>query len=271
MTIQIESEIAHHYFQYIEVSSRRDANGYAIHNHKLLPILQGTFEHPKTSIDFLILCSDLQGLVKKEKKFYLMGEYLPSYLKQFISNQYSDNPSPKIGVFLCGDLFTHPDYHGADGDVVSVWEAFSESYEWVVGVAGNHDHFAKQNPDTALSHLDNVYFLHKNHLTIDGLRLGGISGIIGKPSKNQRVAEADFMAALNQLGKQELDILLLHSSPNIPDQQLMGDDRIRQKIEEHHFKNIISGHVHWHVAHTRLKQRTDIWNTDGRVLILQRI
>ena len=96
MTIQIESEITHHYFQYIEVSSRRDTNGYAIHEYKLLPILQGTFEHPKTSIDFLILCSDLQGLVKKEEEFHLMGEHLPSYLKSFISDQYPDSPSPKL-------------------------------------------------------------------------------------------------------------------------------------------------------------------------------
>ena len=94
-------------------------------------------------------------------------------------------PVEQVGVLLCGDFYTVPnlDKRGGSGDATSVWNAFSNEFSWVVGVAGNHDTFGidASKPPMFRSPL---HFLDCNSKLICGLEIASVSGIVGDPILN---------------------------------------------------------------------------------------
>ncbi|MBD0404937.1 hypothetical protein [Flammeovirga sp. EKP202] len=128
-------------FSYLEVGNQQSKNGNPLIISRELPIYTGEFENEKTNLDFLVVCSDLQGVVKVDSEHKLLGEELPEFIKLLIEVELTEIENPRIGVVICGDLYTSLEKRGASGDVRVVWRKFKDQFDWVVGVAGNHDRF----------------------------------------------------------------------------------------------------------------------------------
>ena len=178
-----------------------------------LPVLVGFLDSLPDGLDALICASDLQGREAPGGK--LLGELLAEELEKLcIRNDLP--PASRSGILLCGDLYarTELDRRGGSGDVRSVWYAFRERFKWVAGVAGNHDHFGDSPKDLArLGQEPGIHFLDGRCAEIDGLRIAGISGIIGNPRRPFRRDSTEFMRVLYELLKQRPDVLLLHEGP----------------------------------------------------------
>lgn len=123
------------------------------------------------------------------------------------------------------------DSRGGAGDVREVWQAFSHRFGWVAGVAGNHDRFGESPLEVKVFRAGRgIHYLDGEIACIEGLRIGGLSGIIGKASRPFRRTEKDFRKAIRCLVKERPDILILHEGPNDPDAQLRGNESIRSEL-----------------------------------------
>ena len=156
-------------------------------------------------------------------------------------------------ILLAGDLYSVPaaNKRGGYGDVADVWIAFVERFAWVAGVAGNHDDVSGVAKLGARVHL-----LDGELAEPDGLRIGGVGGIIGNPRKPGRRSEADQLRAIDRAIDHGLDILILHEGPYGGDKQ-PGNDAIRATIEAGEVGLTICGHDHWRVAACHPRQRAD--------------
>lgn len=173
---------------------------------------------------------------------------------------------PKVDlVLLAGDLFDYPDCRklGGTGDVTPVWEAFSARFDTVVGVLGNHDIL-----DTdALS--DNAKILDGASVARKELRIGGVSGIIGRPDRNQRKEKAEFLEMLRRAILRRNDIVLLHQGPDDPESGQIGEPAVREVLEAQGNCFILFGHCFW--PNPLVKQGGNhVLNVDSRVVVLMR-
>jgi Icc-related predicted phosphoesterase len=257
-------------YSYLEVGAKQSNNGKPIILHKELPIYLGEFENEKSNVDFLIICSDLQGAIEKDGEYKLVGEELPEFLKLLIDIEFTEKENPKIGVLLCGDLFTSLDKRGSSGDVRDVWMKFKDQFRWVVGVAGNHDRFGSDLEKEEFKATENIYLLHKEIKEIDNLRIGGISGIIGRGDKIHRVAEKEYLDNFKKLLKKELDFVILHETPDFPDLEFIGNPKIREVIEKENTSNICCGHCHWRKTLIEFENKSVVINVDSKVVILKK-
>ena len=203
-------------------------------------------------LDAIVCCSDLQGMVAGE----LLGVAVADHLEPLVATP------ARTGIVLAGDLYSVPaaNKRGGFGDVASVWQAFADRFAWVVGVAGNHD-------DVSNVEGDNVHVLDGSTVVIDGLRFGGVGGVIGNPNKPGRRDEAAHLDALLDVIRAEPDVLVLHEGPHGDDAQ-PGNADIRAAIEAGKTAFTVCGHVHWHEPLAEL-ERGQIINVDARVLILR--
>lgn len=169
-------------------------------------------------------------------------------------------------AFLCGDLYDvpHCDKRGASGPVDLVWDAFAQrcGASRVVGVHGNHDWL---DGEPALP--GNAIILDGTIWEYQGLRVGGVGGIIGKTSKNQRRSQDDFLAALTAVLDQSPYVVLLHQGPDAPGQQ--GDPDVRALLEAGHTGLTVFGHSHWANDWLIDLGEGQAINVDGRVVILE--
>lgn len=257
-------------YPYLEVGTGLSNDGQPVVLHKNLPIFYGEFESDKSDMDFLIICSDLQGVVEKDGGYKLLGEELPEYLKLLIQIEFFKLENPQIGVLLCGDLFTSLDKRGASGDVRAVWKSFEHYFDWVVGVAGNHDRFGNEEGKAAFLSSDNIYLLHKEIQEVGNLSIGGISGIIGRGDKVNRVEEKEYLDSLKKLLNKELDFVLLHETPDYPRLGLIGNSKIRAVIEKERNSNICCGHCHWGKTLILFENKSVVINVDAKVVILKK-
>ncbi|MEO0469271.1 MAG: metallophosphoesterase [Bacteroidota bacterium] len=271
MTISIDERKPIDTHPYLEVGRGQSKHGEPIILHQELPIYLGTFEHEKTGLDFLIICSDLQGVVEEAGAYQLLGEALPEFLKLLIEIELSEGEKPRIGVLLCGDLFTSLDKRGSSGDVRVVWQAFKAQFDWVIGVAGNQDRFGTELEKAAFASNEGISLLHKDIQETDRLRIGGISGIIGRGDKVNRVDEAEYLDTLRYLLKQDLDLILLHETPDHPELGFIGNERIRAVLEKGRKANICCGHCHWDRSLVELDNGSCVINVDSKVVILKKV
>lgn len=238
--------------------------------HKVLPIYLGEWtKQDHVTVDLIIVCADLQGLVKKNGQYQLLGEVLPEFLRLLIDLEMDLPEDPTIGVFLCGDFFTSPTKRGSSGDVRNVWKTFANHFSWVVGVAGNHDYFGTPQENKTFQATKNINLLHHNSICIDGLKIGGISGIIGRADKTNRVEASQYISSLKKLLQQEADFILLHESPDYPPFGLKGNNIIRQCLEQAPKATICCGHCFWEQSLVTLQNETSILNVDSKVLLLK--
>lgn len=178
----------------------------------------------------------------------------------------SDEP---VGAILAGDLYTVPalDARGGTGDVTSVWRAFSAAFEWVAGVAGNHDTFGDP-PQNHPKLFGNTHLLDGEIIEVGGLKIAGLGGIIGRPSRPNRRTEEDYVAALEDLILQSPDFLVTHEGPDGTQADQRGLEPLRGIVADSGIGLLIRGHKHWESPLAELPCGLQILNVDARVVIL---
>ena len=256
-------------YAYLEVSGQQSKDGESIIKYKDLPIFEGQIHDSKASIDLLIICSDLQGMVKNNDDYLLLGEVIPSFLKTLIGIEYEEKGFEKIGVLLCGDFFTSLEKRGTSGDVRKVWNSFKKEFDWVVGVAGNHDSFGTMNEKEEFLKAEGIHLLHNEILEKDHLRIGGISGIIGRKDKLNRMEEKEYLNALSRMLKKDIDVILLHETPDFPQKGFIGNSKIRETIEKAPTAFICAGHCHWSSSLVEFENNSQTLNIDSKVILLK--
>lgn len=214
-------------------------------------------------LDGIVLCSDLQGIVRgQDDAAELLGVYV-AYAVEELAYERKLPPAARMGAILAGDLYAVPEANkrGGYGDVVDVWSAFAGRFAWVAGVAGNHDDVSNV---PAIG--DNVYLLDGEVAVIDALRIGGVAGIIGTKPKPGRRPEDVQLAYLERVIASEPDILVLHEGPHGGEQQ-PGHAAIRGMIEDAAVRFTACGHDHWRDPLAE-HARGQILNVDARVIVL---
>lgn len=241
-----------------------------LHN-DIVPVHRGYVDALPHGTSAIVVTADLQGRETFEsaggQPLRLLGEVLPGILRADVLPDLS-LPSGDIGVLLAGDFYTVAalDKRGGSGDVRPVWDAFAAEFDWVVGVAGNHDMFA--DGATRPKSTGSVHFLDNDHITIGGISIAGLSGITGNPRRPWRRTDDDYTDKLAMLLCEQPTIMLLHDGPDVPGSGFRGSPRIREIFE--HFENtlVIRGHAHWDQPLADLECGTQVLNVDARVVIL---
>jgi Icc protein len=232
-----------------------------------LPIAHGTVvldDAVPSELDAIIACSDLQGVVPNPhtRLSEPLGVALAIHLEQ-LALEGVIPPAMRTGVILAGDLYSDPaaKKRGGFGDVTKVWEAFADRFAWVVGVAGNHDDV------TQISPLLNLHLLDGEIVELDGIRVGGVGGIIGNKQKKMRRPAEEFLALVDRVIDQTIDILVLHEGPH-GDEDQRGNADIRATVEAGEVGVTVCGHCHWDeplASHAS----GQILNVDARCVVLR--
>ncbi len=255
-------------FPYLNVGGGRTRNVFR----PSLPIYLAEVDELPEGLDALVVTSDLQGNLRTENGIRLLGEMLPAFLSDFINKECEGIAPEFTGVLLCGDMYATLLKRGGLGDVRNVWYEFRKYFRWVSGVAGNHDDYGgfQGLMEFKLKEQD-IYFLEKDDVEIDELKLGGVSGIIGDKKKPFRVPEEKFLdAVLNRMIKKP-DMILLHEGPSFEEEELIGNPEIRGVLEMGKTPTLVcSGHCHWKKHLVELKNGTQVLNADAKVFILTR-
>lgn len=236
-----------------------------------LPVHHARVDRLPKNISAIVVTSDLQGRETFQDAIYgaprLFGEVVPERLVNEVFPLLSIRD--QAAAFLAGDFFTVPelDKRGGTGDVSGVWRAFADRFSWVAGVAGNHDLFDAKHAH-APEFSPPLHFLDGQVVSIHGVRIGGLGGIIGNPSRPQRRTEEDYLRALDDVLRQGVDVLLMHEGPNGPGHAQWGVPEIRAVIEKYDPCLIIRGHTHWDEPFAECSTGLQILNVDARVVIL---
>jgi Icc protein len=242
-----------------------------------LPIHLARVDRLPDGVSAMIATADLQGreLLRRDARQppRLLGEILPRWLVNEIlpsvSSRKKNINSFSMGVLLAGDFYTVPalDKRGGTGDVSSVWQAFADEFKWVAGVAGNHDQFE----DGGLRPrrlAKGAKYLDEHIAQIDGLRIAGLSGIIGSPDRPHRRTEDEYLFALECLIEQKPDVIVTHDGPEGLEAGQRGSSRARELFEETPVSLLVRGHAHWDNPFCTLSGGTQVLNVDARVVIL---
>jgi Icc-related predicted phosphoesterase len=238
-------------------------------------IYRGTVQGLPGSLDAVLVASDLQGvaaLPTEEGVTRLVGEALAEHLAK-LADEGRIPPLSKVGVVLAGDLYSSPsaDERGASGDVRPVWRAFAARHRWVVGVAGNHDRFGSTSEERELFQAEPaIHVLDGECVELDGLRIGGVGGIIGDPAKPARREEKEFLRSLRRVLGETPAVLVMHHGPDAKRGELRGHSAIRQALDRSGELLVICGHVYWSEPTTDLRGGAQVLNADGRVVLLER-
>jgi len=238
-----------------------------------LPILEATVDRLPEGLDAIIATGDLQGRERHEdaagNPLRLLGEVVPQRLARDVLPAIGLTETDAIGVILAGDFYTVPtlDRRGGSGDVTPVWEAFENAFGWVCGVAGNHDLFGTTSDAPQFG--GRAHFLDGNRIEISGLEIGGVSGIIGRPTKPWRRTEQEFVRVLDSMVTRRADVVVMHDGPNIPGTKLVGSDCIRDAVERLGPALVIRGHAYWPSPLAELPGRVQVLNVDSRVVVIR--
>ena len=238
-----------------------------------LPVHHARVERLPGELKALVVTADLQGRETFEDSgggpLRLLGEVLPQRLCEEVLPELGLDDPRQVAALLAGDFYTVPalDKRGGTGDVSGVWNEFRQWFAWVAGVAGNHDLFGDQkkvHPDR----IDRLHFLEGDIEVIDGLRIAGLGGIIGNPSKPQRRTEEDYFRTLSSLLRGRPDILLMHDGPDGLESAQPGNSMMRNLLEEEPPGLVVRGHSHWENPFAEFPSGLQVLNVDARVVIL---
>ena len=225
-------------------------------------------------LNAILVASDLQGMATSHRyggESVLLGEVLAETCNDLAEKGVIPDPET-TGVILCGDLYSAPaaNRRGATGDVRSVWEAFHDSFRWVVGVQGNHDEFGgDRNRGKFFAKLDRACLLDGHIVELDGLTFGGVGLVIGNPDKSGRRGEESYLGLLDKVLKQSPDVLLLHESPR-GDRHQRGNAAISDVIVKSAIPVLFCGHNHWENPLAQIGS-TAVFNLDARALLIERL
>ena len=240
-----------------------------------LQLFRATVDSLPPDLNAILATSDLQGREARSKANgdpRLLGELLAEDIA-ILSELGELPPLDGVGVILAGDLFARPGMtrRGGSGDVRHIWRAFAKQCRWVAGVAGNHDVFSDKPsvPDfQAFTREPGINFLDGTSVNLDGLRIAGVSGIVGNPRKPFRREEESLADAVLDAVATEPDILVLHDGPDVPAAGLMGWPSIREVLEAGRRQFVIRGHAHWNTPLATLGNGTQVLNVDALAVLL---
>ncbi len=210
-------------------------------------------------LDAIVCCSDLQGVLRGKLLGVAVAELLVELAEQRVLP-----PSARTGIVLAGDLYSVPaaNQRGGYGDVSSVWEAFAERCPWVCGVAGNHD-----DMQYVVGLGKHVHVLDGQSVVVDGLRIGGVGGIIGNKKNPGRRDEDEQLERIANVVAHRCDMLVLHEGPH-GDGKQHGNEAIRALIDRGEVPLTVCGHCHWKMPLAE-HARGQILSVDARVVVLQ--
>jgi Icc protein len=103
-------------------------------------------------------------------------------------------------------------------------------------------------------------------IELNGLKLGGVGGIIGRADRNQRKTEELFAKALKSITKKNPVITLLHQGPDDPINNQLGQAFIREHFEKNGKGIVIFGHCHWDVPYIEIGDN-QVVNVDNRLYL----
>ncbi|MFK7934389.1 MAG: metallophosphoesterase [Saprospiraceae bacterium] len=272
MKITINNTLPYAYFPYLNISTRHPSNGgMRTLLERQLPIYLGTLKSAAVkNLDYLVIASDLQGNIEEDGWYRLMGEVLPDFLQTLFAEQLGVADCQRVGVLLCGDMYATIEKRGGLGDVRPVWRAFNRVFKFVAGVAGNHDSFGGNKTDLfAFNREEGIHFLDRQMVELDGLKIGGLSGIIGNPRKQFRYEEEQHMADLKRLLTKRPDIVLLHEGPNGDEPNERGNELIRATLATSSSTTVCFGHTFWHRLAAEMSNGTQLINLDEKCLLLK--
>ncbi|MFK7818930.1 MAG: metallophosphoesterase [Planctomycetaceae bacterium] len=242
---------------------------------KLL-VYHGQVDGLPDSIDCIIATADLQGreMLRPKPKGppRLLGEVLPNLIEDVLCDLGLIDMD-RILTLLAGDFYTYEDLRGrgGTGNVDSVWEAMSNAYGWVAGVAGNHDMFGSKQ-STLRTFNPTTHLLDADSVDIEGISIAGLSGIIGNPKKNFRRTSEDFLDTLKLLLLDQPSIVLMHDGPDARTlKHGKGNPDVREVLERTSPPLlVVRGHSHWSEPLVELKNGVQVLNVDCTVAILTR-
>lgn len=238
-----------------------------------LPISRAEVDRLPPSIDALLVTSDLQGVVvgaPPDREIALLGCALADHYLALAANDHSLPPADRVGVILAGDLYSAPggDVRGATGDVRAVWYRFADHFAFVAGVAGNHDLFGTPKERRRFEGEPGIHLIDGTVAEISGLRIGGVSGIIGESAKNERKREDYFLSLLADVLEQQPDFVVLHQGPDGGEGRLRGHSGVRELLAAAAPMLTVCGHAHWPRAMAEPDPGQVTLNVDGRALLL---
>jgi len=209
----------------------------------------------------MVVSSDLQGREDGQAN-RLVGEYV---VDELMTLQEQGLISHVDLVILAGDLYDYPDClkRGGSGDVTSVWNAFATNFDNVIGVHGNHD---MVNENELLS---NVTILDGNVIRYKDIKIGGVSGIIGKVTRNQRKSHEQFEHELSNIISKKCDIVVLHAGPDDPENNQRGEPMVRHQLENTNTGLVIFGHCFWGIPQIPIGTN-QVLNVDSKVFIFEK-
>jgi 3',5'-cyclic-AMP phosphodiesterase len=215
------------------------------------------YRSPCKNAPTFLATADLQGRETGVQN-RLLGELLAEEIT--ILQEFQVLPAFDLCV-LCGDFYDYPDLRklGGTGDVTSVLNALSQIAAQTFAVLGNHDEVNARDLQS------NVTLLDGNVVTTDSFIIGGVSGIIGSPSRNNRKRESEFLAAVDQCSTSRTNLLLLHQGPQGTSEAARGLDLINARLQKRANLLVLFGHCHWPFPF-QLEGRNLFCNVDARVL-----
>lgn len=237
-----------------------------------LPVHVGKVDRLPDGVDALVVTADLQGREafpdqRQSDELRLLGEVLPQMLRPMLA-EIGISSDANVGAILAGDFYTYPDLHGrgGTGDVTHVWHAFADEYCWVVGVAGNHDTFGdSKGMSTSRAQ---VHFLDNDRINLAGLKIAGLSGVVGNIKKNFRRTKEDYLDAVESLLSDETDIMIMHDGPDADESGFKGIQEVREIMELTRPRLVVRGHSHWPRPLVELENDVQVLNVDATVVIL---
>ncbi|MCP3135738.1 metallophosphoesterase family protein [Pyxidicoccus xibeiensis] len=238
------------------------------------PLLHGTVDALPEGLDALLVLSDLQGVAPhaaRDGAVALLGEVLADTLAEL--GELGELPlAGNTGVVLAGDLYSEDSatVRGASGDVREVWRAFAAHYRWVAGVAGNHDTFGSAREQERFKREPGVCLLDGETVELEGLRVAGVGGIIGRPDKLGRREEEEHLGLIREVLRDAPELLVLHAGPDLPGMRVHGSAPIREVLEGREGLLVVCGHAHWEEPLATLRGGTQVLNVDSRAVLLRR-
>jgi 3',5'-cyclic-AMP phosphodiesterase len=233
-----------------------------------LPFFRAVVDGLPDSLDAIVATADLQGVADAGGTLAGLGEAVSVAIERLRGDGRLPAPDRTV-VVLAGDLHAR----AGEDDVLPVWRAFGSVCRWVAGVAGNHDRIGPVACHAiareALSDL-NAHLLDGATVEVDGIRVGGLSGIISSADGPWHRQESDYSTALSSLMKQRCDLLVLHDGPNVAGTDLPGWPSVRRVLEAAAPVLVIRGHDHWPDPVAELANGTQVLNVEGRVVVLRR-
>ena len=116
----------------------------------------------------------------------------------------------------------------------------------------------------------NVRVLDGQIAKLGGLKIGGVSGIVGNPQRNQRRTEGDFLAVMESVTDKNPDLLLLHRGPDDPDRGRLGDPGIALSLTTGFEGLTVFGHTRWDWPWLMPMGTGQVLNVDARVVVVLR-